>query len=203
MTADTQYEFDNPSRAAVPKAALWDPGFAGTPYDSGGARRRTLGISNQSYAHLVPFGRRGNLMWTNRWNELEPIISNRGPQYVSSDIAPYPAGSKGRWTLFNGPTGINSYTLLFYGKPDRWEGFVAFNDGHVSYETEPTTTNAFYTRASAPFFARDNIFVSENDGPAGTADTGANFSRGRNAFLRPIANVLVSGSAANLTLWRD
>ncbi len=194
---DEGYEFDSPSRAAVPAAALWDPGFAGTPADPSSLNRRAVGIGNQSYAHHLPFGRR-RARWSNTFNTTEPVFGNRGPTYQGTT---YPVN--GRWLLTPGPLGTQSNTLLIHGSRNFWEGNIGYNDGHVNFETKPNPDSVTYLAdnfnpaRSLP----DNLFVNETDEVNG--DTGTGVTHGRNAYLRPIANVQGSGDTVNVQAWAD
>ncbi len=106
------YQFTNPLAAIKPDQALWDPRFRGTPLDAQIANFPTLPVANQSYAHLVPFGRRRE-MWRETFKTTEAVFGNRGPQYAPNDSAPKPANS--RWPLVKGSPGEGSNTLLIHG----------------------------------------------------------------------------------------
>lgn len=200
VIVDRLYEYEDPQRAAIPEQALWDPGFAGTPVDFS-SQRRFPSISNQSYAHIMPFGRRLD-QWRTRSDRLIPIVANRGPQYASNDSAPYPAGTGGRWRLLSGPTGVFSNTLLIHGPRTSWEGHVAYNDGRVEFWLGPTSTRNTYERAAgSPRIVRDNIFVNESDEAFG--DNPGGVSNGTNIYMRPVAAVSGNSSAISVITWRD
>ncbi len=154
---DDGYEFDNPSHAANASTALWDPGFAGTPIDPASANRRAMGIGNQSYAHLIPFGKR-RAMWSDTFSTTEAVFGDRGPEYQGTV---QPAG--GRWALVSGPTGVDSNTLLIHGSRNTWEGNIGYNDGHTGFETKPNPDGLTYTSTANPATRADNLFVDETD----------------------------------------
>jgi len=192
------YQFDNPMGAVQPANALWDPTFSGTPID---AAPHVVGTGNNSYAHIVPIGRR-KARWQDTFTTTEAVWGDRGPQYAANDSAPYPSATSGRWTLVTGPTGTDSNTLLIHGSRNSWEGNIAYNDGHVNFETKPNPDGITYRRASGtPLTVTDNLFVNENDEQGG--DQSGQVGNGKNAFLRPIATI--TGNAPNYTvvLWRD
>jgi prepilin-type N-terminal cleavage/methylation domain-containing protein len=198
---DAGYTFDNPTGAPTPANALWDPQFAGTPIQApfGGwrANPNQNGIGNFSYAHILPFGRR-KAKWTDSFTTTEATFGDRGPDYVGTT---YP--TNGRWVLQTGQYGTDSNTLLIHGSRNSWEGNIAYNDAHVNFETKPNPDGVTYRRTGTtqPLTVTDNLFVNETDEANG--DTGTGVALGRNAFLRPVANVTVSGSTYTITVWRD
>jgi prepilin-type processing-associated H-X9-DG protein len=66
-----------------------------------------------------------------------------------------------------------SKTFLIHGPRDSWEGNIAYNDGHVNFETSYTPENVRYRpRGSAPGTSPkadkpDNIFFDEKDAADG------------------------------------
>lgn len=202
VALDERYEYDEPTLAATPANALWDPGFAGTPID---ASRRVTGTSNNSYAHSMPFGARKKF-WGNSFSATEAVVCNRGPSYTgqqgtSPDEAAYPVATNGRWALTTGALGTESYTLLIHGSKNQWEGNVAYNDNHTNFESRPNPETITYRRATAPKSASDNLFVSESDDISG--GTAANFSTRLNMYLRPLARIQTAGTTVTITPWRD
>ena len=197
VAQDMGYTLDNPM-AVNPANALWDPQFAGTPIDAAPRVYRTnpnqAGISNNSYAHIMPFGKR-KAKWQDNFTTTEAIWCDRGPSYTGTT---YPTG--GRWTLVMGAGGTDSNTLLIHGSRNSWEGNVAYNDGHVSFETKPNPDGVTYRRSANPFTVTDNLFVNETDEVGG--DTGTGITLGKNAFMRPIANV-TAGATPMITAWID
>jgi prepilin-type N-terminal cleavage/methylation domain-containing protein/prepilin-type processing-associated H-X9-DG protein len=197
VVQDDNYQFDNPSNAAQPQNALWDPSFSGTPLDTGNGR--PTGISNNSYAHILPFGKR-KARWQDTFTTTEAVFGDRGPAYHASDAAPYPAN--GRWTLIAGPTGVDSNTLLIHGSRNSWEGNIAYNDGHVNFETKPNPDGITYRRSGGnPLSVTDNLFVNESDEANG--DSAGQISNGKNTYMRPIGSNITGNPPTTLPLWRD
>ncbi len=117
------YEFDEPSAAANPASALWDPAFSAD---------FTNGEGNISYAHLLPGGPR-QPMWANTFNGSQPVIANRGPKITG--------------VTYTGKNAIPAFdamsnTLLIHGGRKSWEGNVGYADNHVSFENELAPTSA-------------------------------------------------------------
>lgn len=74
-------DYDHTAATAVnPKLALWDPKFAAD---------FTTGISNLSYAHMPPVGRRREF-WTNSFDSRRAVLGNRGPRIASAAKAAAP-----------------------------------------------------------------------------------------------------------------
>lgn len=202
---DEDYEYNNPQGAGQPQNALWDPKFHGTPLTEGNASATNASspanISNNSYAHVVYFGKR-RAQWADTFSTTEAVFGNRGPQYTANDEGQYPQ-TTGRWTLLNGPTGTGSNTLLIHGGRSTWEGNIGYNDGHVGFETKPNPDGITYTRSgtATPRAVTDNLFVMETDEAGGTA--GQAVGTTGNAFLRPLGTVSASGTNITITPWRD
>jgi len=198
---DDNYQFDNPQAAENDPNALWDPSFAGTPVDTGYSR--PANTSNNSYAHILPFGRR-KARWQDTFTTTEAVFGDRGPQYAANDSGPYPASTMGRWQLVTGPLGVDSNTLLIHGSRNSWEGNIAYNDGHVNFETKPNPDGITYRRnTGTPLTVTDNLFVNENDEPA-PADSGTTIHNGRNTFMRPVGSAITGNPPAiTVPLWRD
>ena len=108
-----------------------------------------------SYAHMPPVGNR-RVKWGNTFAATEAIIGNRGPQYTG------PGGATGTWTLipavttvdntYRTPVGVGSNTLLIHGGRTTWEGNIAYNDNHVSYESRPDPETTPFTFTGLPVF---------------------------------------------------
>ena len=203
VVQDATYEFDNPQNARDRDNALWDPNFAGTPLDTqygrtGGAN----GISNNSYAHILPLGRR-KARWQDTFTTTEAVFADRGPTYTSAASDGGTRPTNGRWALFNGPLGTGSATLAIHGSRNSWEGNVAYNDGHVTFETRPDPDGVTYRRTSGnPLTVPDNLFVNETDEQGG--DTGNNLANGRNTYMRPIGSQIPSNlTFSSAWIWRD
>jgi prepilin-type N-terminal cleavage/methylation domain-containing protein len=201
---DDDYEFDNPEAALNRPNALWDPSYAGTAVDQaphGGGVNPV--VSNNSYAHILPFGRR-KARWQDTFTTTEAVVGDRGPSYVSNsnDGGMYPAN--GRWPLIAGQFGVDSNTLLIHGSRNSWEGNIAYNDNHVNFETKPNPDGVTYRRTMGnPLTVTDNLFVNEIDEQGG--DTGAtNITMGRNAYLRPVGSAIPANfTVSNTWIWRD
>jgi prepilin-type N-terminal cleavage/methylation domain-containing protein len=194
------YEYSNPTGAVNTTSALWDPKFKGTPADTGPASPSGANMSNNSFAHCVPFGKRRG-QWSNTYNSTEAVFGNRGPTYATNDSAAFPAST--RWTLPADTTGTGSNTLLIHGGRTTWEGQIGYNDNHVSFETKPNPDTLAYTRATGlPRTASDNLFVNENDQLGGDATPGQ-IKNGTNAYLRPVSTVTGSNSSYTINVWRD
>jgi hypothetical protein len=193
----TDYAYSAPPGAFDPARAQWDPRFRGTPLDEP-APGQTAGLpGNQSYAHLVPFGKRRE-RWRDTFATTEAVFGNRGPQYAPADSGPTPPD--GKWSLVQGPLGDGSNTLLIHGGRKTWEGMIAYSDGHIQFETAPAPAGTTYRRAGAGrvTLTRDNLFVNESDEAGGDAAAGSVLD-GNNAYLRPVATVGPAGPV----LWID
>lgn len=198
---DDNYEFDNPQAANQDPNALWDPAYAGTAIDI--APYRAPGISNNSYAHIVPFGRR-RARWQDTFTTTEAVVGDRGPAYGNSggDNQAYP--TSGRWTLQPGALGVDSNTLLIHGSRNSWEGNIAYNDNHVNFETKPNPDGVTYRRMTGmPLTVTDNLFVNE-DNEQGGDGPGNGLTAGRNAYLRPVGSNVPQNFQFNINwIWRD
>ena len=120
--ASSMIELENPKGAVHPDHALWDPAFSAdfTSEKGGGT----------SYAHLQPAGGRRKF-WADNFVDTVPIVGNRGPEVASVEY-----DSKSVPTCrFATP---RSNTFLIHGGQSTWEGNIAYNDGHVAFETSPT-----------------------------------------------------------------
>jgi prepilin-type N-terminal cleavage/methylation domain-containing protein len=199
---DPLYEYQFPSRAANPAAALWDPGFGGYPNESGNgtpaAGRRSYGGGVNgyvSYAHTAPFGDRAG-MWKGTLDARQAVISNRGPQYD---------GSPGAWALRPGVGGIDSNRLKIFGGPRTWEGNIGYNDGHVSFSNVPSPEGipmTYLTPVNGIRTHYDNVFVNEDrvtGMPLGDQFTDS----GNNCYLQLYGDVFVVPSGVAITPYID
>ena len=61
-------------------------------------------------------------------------------------------GTKGksRWTLTNDQYGTGSNTLLIHGGRTTWEGNIAYNDNHITFETRPDPETTPFTFNNLP-----------------------------------------------------
>jgi len=144
-----KYQYTDPSGAADPKKALWDPGFRAD---------FTTGEGNFSYAHAVLWGERKE-RWRQSFDAGRPIIGNRGPEIagVAKKKAP-----EVKPTLVN----PKSKTLLIHGPRDTWEGNIAYDDNHVNFETSLAPEGVLYKDAEKKEW-RDTLFFDEADDPTG------------------------------------
>ena len=199
---DEDYEYNNPAGAVTPANALWDPKFHGTPLAEGNASATSASspanIGNNSYAHVVYFGKRRS-QWADTFSTTEAVFGNRGPEYSANDQGAYP--TTGRWTLTTGALGTGSNTLLIHGGRSTWEGGIGYNDGHVGFETKPNPDGITYTRTSGtPRAVTDNLFVMENDEAGAVA--GNLLGTSINAYMRPISQV-TGTTTLTVTVWKD
>jgi hypothetical protein len=191
------YEYYQPQRAATPAGALWDPGFAGVPLESGtggGSQRRTAS-GNTSYATLTPFGSR-RTMWNTTYSSNQAVVANRGPIW---------GGSPGHWLTVPGPFGAESLTLKIHGSDKTWEGNVGYNDGRVSFEQQPDPPALHWAFTALPAAQRnsyDNMFVNEND-RTGVVEPDSKPARASNAFLKLYSNVRVENDELTISVWQD
>jgi prepilin-type N-terminal cleavage/methylation domain-containing protein len=212
IRVDDKFSFSQPQFAtATDKSlALWDPRFRATP-PTGGEVEPAPGANaantngNTSYAIMPFFGGRAS-RWTNTFQATEAVIGNRGPAYTAVG-----SGATISWVLAaavtnpNGttPVGVGSNTLLIHGGRTTWEGNIAYNDNHVSFETRPDPETSPFTFNTLPAGSRsqpDNLFVNENDN---TRAVDTNLGTNSNNFIRNWTNVTVSGTNTTIPLWFD
>ncbi len=187
---DREYEFAEPSRAANPPAAMWDPGFAGFPGESGGGlpasgRRNNAVTGGVSYAHVAPFGQHSGA-WKSNYDSRQPIIANRGPAYD---------GSPGQWRLRPGISGQQSARLKIFGSPNQWEGNVGYGDTHVAFTNQPDPDALTITYSNPINGSRnhgDNIFVNEDFDGTPLGEQYGSF--GTSAYLQLYGDVFSSGA---------
>lgn len=146
----TTYEFNEPTAAVRPAAALWDPGFNA---DFTGTKPGGL-----SYSHLVPTSERLS-KWTNSFAATEAILGNRGPEIASVTKKTAPS-------VVAAMKNPDSYTLLIHGSRTAWEGNIGFNDAHVDFNTTyANPEGALYTAADGRKWT-DVHFYDEPDDPS-------------------------------------
>jgi len=151
------YEQSSPQGAVNPDKALWDPKFKASPDDAKLHNGTDRPEGSASYAHLTPFGARGPRYGTT-FVATEAALGNRGPVYTGD--------AQNGWTLFPGPLGVESLTLLIHGSRVKWEGNIGYNDNHVNFETRPDPEDVTYTFNQLPPGKKtrpDNLFMCEND----------------------------------------
>ncbi len=207
-----KYEFDLPEGTPNGgKDAIWDPKFRATPLDTPVlSPPEEADTSNNSYAHLPPFGKRKH-RWSNSFGAGDALLANRGPCYVLEG-----AGAAARWKLLPGSYGEQSQTLLIHGSRQKWEGLVAYGDGRVEFSNDPAPGNLIFTFSGLPTGDRslpDNLFIDEKDtdrtpegGQTAAAPgqyTDENVSNNANAYLRPYSAVSSQPNAVSLNVWVD
>jgi len=200
VKVDTAYQNSNPTAAAVPANAVWDPGFSGWIGETGVTNRRDTASSGNSYASLTYSW--GNRMskWSNTFNATEAVMGNRGPTYnpatATSDAVAWQSGG---WTLLTGSTGTLSNTLAIHGGRTTWEGNIGYNDNHVNFETRPDPTEITFTRLTGtPRVVPDNFFVDETDETSPADNT-----KRTNAWLRPFITTAASSSSITVSTFHD
>lgn len=112
------YAFSEPPTAVNPKKALWDPALNA---DFTGGK-----TGNISYAHMLPANERLEKRWRNTWDATQAVVGNRGPEVKGFDVR----DGKRVYTMPK-----KSNTFLIHGGATTWEGNIAYNDNHVSFET--------------------------------------------------------------------
>lgn len=200
IEVDTRYQFEAPEAAADPARAVFDPGFAGVPFEAGtgtggGRRGGPDARGGTSYAHVIPFGQRQG-GWRPVTQNALPVFASRGPEYI---------GLPGNWNLKPGPTGTGSNSLRIFGSSKAWRGNVAWNDGRVVSFGRPDPSELKFAFGSANQSTTDNIFVNENDSN-GAASLEQNPGQNANTFLRAYSNIQATGprrSDARITTFID
>lgn len=175
---DEGFEYSNPSTAADPANALWDPAFKAVAEDvpTQGAPAFGRGSAGApggfSFAMMPPVGARA-AFWKLGNPSTRAIIGDRGPAYEAVG-----SGASLTWALVPGAAsgaaskpgnqeiGEGSLSLQGWGDGRRWRGLTLFGDNHVEMSTGPTPPSSMFTfqgmgAASGPL--PDNIFVNEND----------------------------------------
>lgn len=168
---DEDYAYNAPPKAIDLANALWDPAFS--------ADFTNPNISNFSYAHLQPSGARGVngaaptgrlLKWRDTFDPGEAVLGNRSPELSAVNISGKTTSESSYKPVIKNPA---SNTFLIHGGRSTWEGYIAFNDGHVEFITKlspfkPSGAKATpsYTTAAGPRL--DTIFFDEPDDTAQT-----------------------------------
>ena len=196
------YELSEPTGAYEPDFALWDPKFSANPGDASSATavagQNTQG--NFSYAHTLPFGKR-KALWGNDFSATQAMLSNRGPKYELNG-----SPQDGDWELVAGTLGDQSNTLLIHGSRTKWEGLIGFNDAHVDFSPEPDPEKLIFSFTGLTNQYRtqpDNVFVCEDDALRQEVTNANLMLNQRNAWLRQVSNITVSGTTTNITIWQD
>lgn len=149
---DDDYTFTNPPTAVKPEDALWDPAF------NADFMKRPGG--NLSFAHLQPSDERLS-MWSDTFQANHAILGNRGPAIAKVEVDE--ATGSARVQLRR----EKSKTFRIHGPDSSWEGNIAYNDGHVSFETTYAPEDVKYTDTQdRP--RPDVLFFDEKDAKEGT-----------------------------------
>jgi type II secretory pathway pseudopilin PulG len=144
------YAFSEPPTAVSPKMALWDPALK-ADFTSG---KR----GNVSYAHMLPANERLEKRWRNTWDATQAVVGNRGPEVKGFDVR----DGKRVYTMPK-----KSNTFLIHGGATTWEGNIAYNDNHVSFETSIATETTTYKDGEGAE-RLDCLFLDETDDPSKT-----------------------------------
>jgi hypothetical protein len=140
-----------PVKAVNPAKALWDPGFSA---DFTGGK-----TGNFSYGHMLPADERLEKTWTNNFQATEAVVGNRGPQMKA-------VGAEGGHATL-GVVDPKTNTYLIHGGRSTWEGNIAYNDNHVSFETRLDPESTVYKDAAGKEWF-DCLFFDEQDDPKKT-----------------------------------
>lgn len=155
ITMFNGYQYAAPTGTPDPKLALWDPAFnADFTAPKGG---------HFSYAHALPSGPRLEV-WANTFLATEAVLGNRGPLISGLDAK------------HNAAFNAKSNTLLIHGSRTAWEGNIAYNDNHVSYESRLDPETCPYTDAKGKVWF-DHLFFDETDDTTGKNNFLGNFNQ--------------------------
>lgn len=203
FAVDDNYEYSEPKAAALAdkNRALWDPAFKGPPQrvDFQGSRGADRG--NFSYAHTPPVGARKKV-WQNTFGATEAIMGNRGPHWDAAEGRGWVLGAGAPvdampYAPADTLPGMSSNTLLIHGPRNTWEGNIAYNDNHVSFETRPDPDGTPFQFSGLPMGKQnraDNHFVNENDATgAKDPDSLKNSSGNANNYIRSYAGGTARG----------
>ncbi len=195
ITQYEDYEVSEPTAAANPRKALWDPAFRATPRDKPLGDQKEGDKGSFSYAHSLPFGKRLETIWRDTFSASQAALGNRGASWERAEDS---------WDLldethkiaddFSSPVGEKSNTLRIHGDPLKWEGNIAYQDNRVIFEAQPDPVDLPFKFASVGI-RRDNVFANEND-TTGVPDDESRVnakSDNVNAFLRSYSD-RISGS---------
>jgi hypothetical protein len=165
IRVDADYVKVNPPSAANPSGARWDPAFRAVPRR---VARWTWHTGNLSYAHLAPAGVGRASEWKNSLSSAYAVVGNRGPEV--RDATWNEDFSIAEIRLVPGPTGTKSLTMLIHGSKNTWEGNIAYNDNHVSFETSMAPDGVLYRviTGGQTTDVGDCLFLDEADPASGT-----------------------------------
>lgn len=209
-----KYKYSEPdgmANTANKKLAQWDPNFRATPLDVArtGQDASLANTGGVSYAFNPPFGNR-RVKWSNTFSSTEAVVSNRGPGYdLISQVGAFKLNETPNNNSGTTKFGVGSNTLLIHGGRTSWEGNVAYNDNHVSFETRPDPETLPFTFSSLAANSRtqfDNIFTAENDSTrtleAENLST-VGGQNGTNNYLRTWSQLAGTTSTPTLTIYWD
>ncbi|HEB60415.1 MAG TPA: prepilin-type N-terminal cleavage/methylation domain-containing protein [Phycisphaeraceae bacterium] len=167
VAVDDNYQYEQPEGAIDKDRARWDPYFMGTPFDDasihgGQGDPEAVETANSSYAHLALAGLGRKSEWKNSLSSNYAVIGNRGPE-IDSAIWDSDSNRITSVTLVDGPTGLESVTLLIHGSKNTWEGNIAYNDNHTVFETTTAPEGMLYTVISGGTQTSygDDLFIDE------------------------------------------
>ena len=183
------YEFSAPKQAEVPADALWDPGFAGVPDESGVTgigKGRKAAEGNLSFALIPPFGLRAE-DWKLDTDGDSVLAANRGVKYTRSGTT---------WMIH--PDSARSNALRIHGRETVWEGNVGVSDGSIKFITRPDPEEFEFTRkvGTTSSTQLDNIFINERENADGENPEQEAF-RGANRYVNPFSNVTVGATSGS------
>lgn len=95
--------------------------------------------------------------WRNNFDPSQAIVGSRGPQVTGFSMK---HGGR-EYTMASARN-----TLLIHGGPSTWEGYIAYNDNHVNFETTMAPAGATYKNEAGAERA-DCLFLDEADDPSG------------------------------------
>jgi prepilin-type N-terminal cleavage/methylation domain-containing protein len=161
IALDPDYQYAEPRGTVDPKLALWDPNFSadftGNAGVEAGGKGNGKGESNFSYAHMLPSGPRAAI-WSNTFDATQAVIGNRGPLITGV--------TKGSRRAVTPAFDTGSNTLLIHGSRTAWEGNIAYNDNHVSFESTMWTESVTYKEAAGAEWL-DLLHYDEPDDASG------------------------------------
>ncbi|XVJ59205.1 MAG: prepilin-type N-terminal cleavage/methylation domain-containing protein [Tepidisphaera sp.] len=158
IVIDHDYQFAQPRGAVDPRLALWDPAFSADFTGSAGVESGGKGESNFSYAHMMPSGARADKWTHTNFDAAQAVLGNRGPLITGV--------TKGIRRAVTPAFDTGSNTLLIHGSRTAWEGNIAYNDNHVSFESTMWTESVTYKDAAGAEWL-DVLHFDEPDDASG------------------------------------
>jgi hypothetical protein len=105
---------------------------------------------------MLPADERLEKTWKNTFDASQAVVGNRGPEIKGFDVR----DGKRVYTMPK-----KSNTFLIHGGRNTWEGNIAYNDNHVSFETSVAPELTTYKDAAGAE-QRDCLFLDEDDDPS-------------------------------------